>query len=417
MTLPLPESPTRDHCLALDRADPLAALREEFVLPEGMIYLDGNSLGARPRAALERAREIVTKEWGAQLITSWNTAGWFELPYRLGDMLAPLIGAAPGEVVVTDSTGIDLHKALHAALGLNPGRKRVLMEGSNFPTNNYMAQGVAAQLPGCEIVFAECGDIVAAIDERLAVLCLTHVHYKSGAIHDMAALTARAHACGALVVWDLCHSAGVLPVDLNGCNADFAVGCTYKYLNGGPGSPAFVFAATRHHARMRQPLTGWWGHAEPFAFERDYRPRGGIGRMLSGTQPILSLGVTECGLALARRADMQQVRAKSMALGALFIRLVETRCAAHGLALASPREDARRGSQVSFAHPEGYAIVQALIADGVVGDYRAPGNMRFGFAPLYSRFVDVWDAVERLARILDEGRWRDRAFSRRSAVT
>jgi kynureninase len=414
----LPDTPTREHCLALDRADPLASLRAEFVLPEDMIYLDGNSLGARPRAALARALDIVEREWGEDLITSWNRNGWFRKAYELGDLLAPMIGAGPGEVVVTDSTGIDLHKALQAAIGLAPaGRRRILMEGSNFPTNNYMTQGVAAQLPGCEVVFTEGEGIAQAIDERLSVLCLTHVHYKTGAIHDMAALTARAQAAGALVIWDLCHSAGVLPVDLNGCNADFAVGCTYKYLNGGPGSPAFIFAATRHHAEMRQPLTGWWGHAEPFAFERDFRPRAGIGRMLSGTQPILSLGVTECGLQLARRADMRDVRAKSMVLTGLFIQLVEARCAAHGFRLVSPRDPQRRGSQVSFDHEQGYAIVQALIAAGVVGDFRAPANMRFGFAPLYNRFVDVWDAVERLADIMDSGRWRDPAFATRSAVT
>ena len=409
---------TRQHCTALDRDDPLASFRAEFSIPPGMIYLDGNSLGARPLATMERAREAVEEEWGRGLIKSWNAAGWFAKSEVLGDRIARLIGAAAGEVIMTDSTGVDLYKVLYAALQLRPERKVIVMEGSNFPTNNYMAQGLVQQLAsGHEIRFAEGDAIAAAIDDSVAVVCLTHVHYKSGRVLDMAALTARAHAAGALAVWDLCHSAGAMPVELNACAVDFAVGCTYKYLNGGPGSPAFLFAATRHQGVARQPLTGWWGHADPFAFERDYRPSPGIRQMLSGTQCILSMCVAEVGIDMFLRADMQQLRAKSMALTDLFIELVETRCAGHGFRLVSPRESERRGSQVSFEHDQGYAIMQAVIAADVIGDFRAPANMRFGFAPLYVGYADVWDAVDRLHAIMDSGRWREPQYNVRHAVT
>ena len=409
---------TRAHFEALDQDDPLGALRDEFVMADGLIYLDGNSLGAQPRVAIERAREVIEKEWGQDLIRSWNTNGWFDMPHTLGNKLARLIGAKEGEVVVTDSTGIDLYKVLSAALQLRPERNVIIMEGSNFPTDNYVAQGLVGQLgDAAEIRFTEGEEIIAAIDESVAVVSLTQVHYKTGRILDMAAITTRAHEMGAVIIWDLCHSAGALPVELNACEADFAVGCTYKYLNGGPGSPGFIFVAKRHQGQFVQPLTGWWGHADPFAFERDYRPATDIRQMLSGTQPMISLCVTECGLDLALSADQGQQREKSMALTRLFIKLVESRCANQGFDLVSPREDQCRGSQVSFDHEYGYAIMQALIEAEVIGDFRAPHNMRFGFAPLYNRYADVWDAVDRLARIMDSGSWRDPKFKLRSAVT
>ncbi|MCB1854789.1 MAG: kynureninase [Halieaceae bacterium] len=402
----------------MDSRDSLAHFLDEFLLPPGVVYLDGNSLGVLPRGARERALDVIESEWGNGLIKSWNEAGWWELPVKLGDKIARLIGANPGEVIVTDSTGLNMYKVMAAALALVPERRVIVMEGSNFPTDNYMAQGLVAQLgDGYTIRFAEEDELAAAIDDDVAVVCLTQVHYKSGRVLDMAALTERIHCVGAIAIWDLCHSAGALEVDLNGCNADFAIGCSYKYLNGGPGSPAFIFAANRHHGIARQPLTGWWGHAEPFAFERDYRPSHSIRQMLSGTQPIVSLALMEVGLDLFLRADMAAVRAKSQALTSLFIDLVDQRCGPYGIEVASPRDAHRRGSQVALRHPGGYAIVQALIARGVVGDFRAPDTLRFGFAPLYTRYTDVWQAVESLVQIMLSGEWQREEFNRRGMVT
>ena len=409
---------TRTDCEALDRQDPLANFRAEFAIPEGVIYLNGNSLGIRPKAALARAREVVEQEWGTGLIMSWNKAGWWDLPLTLGDKVARLIGADAGEVVVTDSTGINLYKVISTALGLVPDRRVIVMEGSNFPTDNYMIQGLVEQLgDGYEIRFAEEDQLEAAIDDDVAIVCLTQVHYKSGRVLNMSAITAQTQAAGAISVWDLCHSAGALEVDLNACRADFAIGCTYKYLNGGPGSPAFIFAAKRHQGSARQPLTGWWGHADPFAFERDYRPAGNIRQMLSGTQPILSLAVAEVGIDVFLRADMAEIRKKSQALTGLFIDLIEQRCGDHDFHLVSPRDAQRRGSQVSLDHEQGYAIVQALIGRGVIGDFRAPQNMRFGFTPLYLGYTDVWDAVQHLVEIMTDQEWRREKFNRRAAVT
>jgi kynureninase len=396
----------RTAAARLDRADPLARFRGAFVLPEGGIYLNGNSLGPLPRAAVADVARAVESQWGQGLVTSWNSAGWFDLPGALGGRIAGLIGAAPDEVVMTDSTGVNLFKATAAALALRPGRRVIVMEGSNFPTNNYVVQGLAAHLErGHEIRFAEKDAIAAAIDEDVAAVVLTQVHYKHAHILDMAAITERAHGAGALAVWDLCHSAGVLPVDLTAAGADFAVGCTYKYLNGGPGSPAFLHAAVRHHAAMRQPLTGWWGHDAPFAFDRDYRPASGIGRMLSGTQPILSMVGARAGIELAAEAGIEAARAKARALGDLFVAEVEERLGGAGFALISPRDGARRGGHVALDHEGGYPIMKALIAAGVVGDFRAPATLRFGFSPLYLRYVDVWDAVDALTRIMAEERW------------
>ena len=400
---------TRNDCLARDAGDALAPLRELFALPDGVIYLDGNSLGARPKAALARAQDVVAREWGIDLIRSWNTAGWFDLPKRLGDRLAPLIGARPGEVVVNDTTSLNLFKALAAALKMQaagPGaaRRVLVTERSNFPTDIYMAQGLTSWLDrGYEVRLVDSVDALpGAIDADTAVVMLTHVNYRTGTMHDMAALSAHAHAMGALTVWDLAHSAGAVPVDLHGAGADLAVGCTYKYLNGGPGAPAFIWVPQHHQAAFSQPLSGWWGHANPFAMTPQFEPVDGIGRALCGTQPIVSLTLVECGLEIFEQAGMDAIRSKSLALTDLFITLVEKRCAAHPLELVTPRDHARRGSQVSFAHPHGYAVMQALIARGVIGDYREPAIMRFGFTPLYTSFADVWDAVEILRQILDE---------------
>ena len=397
---------TRSDCLALDASDPLAPLRARFVLPPGVIYLDGNSLGARPRSSAARAAQVIEAEWGNDLIRSWNTAGWFELPKRLGKRLAPLIGAADGEVVVTDTTSINLFKALAAAVHLqkDSGRRVIVSERENFPTDLYMAEGLARWLDdGYQLKLVDSpGEIIEAVDADTAVLMLTHVNYRSGHLHDMAALTAHAHAQGALTVWDLAHSAGAVPVDLNGADADFAVGCTYKYFNGGPGSPAFIWVPKRHQAGFTHPLTGWWGHAAPFAMAPGFAPVEGIGRALCGTQPIVSLALVECGLEIFEETSMAAIRAKSLALTDLFIELVETRCGAHPLTLATPRQHAARGSHVSFGHPHGFAVMQALIERGVIGDYREPGLMRFGFTPLYTSYLDIWDAVEILRQILDD---------------
>ena len=426
--------PNREECLARDAADPLAPLREHFTLPDGVIYLDGNSLGALPRANAGRLDTVIRREWGAGLIRSWNTAGWIDRPQHVGDRIARLIGASPGEVHVADSTSINLFKVLEVALALvrkdAPQRRLVVSERGNFPTDLYIADSVAHR-HGCELVLIDRDDLARHLDERLAVLMLTHVDYRSGRLHDMPGTTRAAHAAGALMVWDLAHSAGAVPVDLKGSDAadaaDFAVGCGYKYLNGGPGAPAFVWAHPRHTARLdalqwRQPLSGWLGHAAPFEFSPDYRPASGIRRFACGTPPILSLSALEAGLevfeAAEKQGGMAALREKSMALGQCFIERVEARCAGHGLALASPRDPSLRGSQVSFTHADGgYAIVQALIARGVIGDFRAPDLLRFGFTPLYTRFVDIWDAVEQLAAVLESGEWRRPEFNRRAAVT
>ena len=423
---------TLNDCRALDARDVLRPLRDHFVLPEGVIYLDGNSLGVLPKSAAARVAEVITREWGQDLIRAWNSAGWFTLPQRLGDKIASLIGAGPGEVVATDSTSVKLYKVLSASLGMAaedaPARKVIVSERSNFPTDLYIAEGLCRER-GYRLQLVEPDGIAAALTQDTAVLMLTHVNYRTGAMHDMAALTQAAHAAGVLVVWDLAHSAGAVPVDLQGADADFAIGCGYKYLNGGPGAPAFVWVHPRHTDRFRQPLSGWWGHAAPFEFTPDYRPAPGITRYLCGTQPILSLAALECGLEVFGAADalggMGALRAKSLALTDLFITLVEERCAGHGLGLATPRDHAERGSQVCLSRSEGaYAIVQALIARGVIGDFRAgsgdgrqPDILRFGFTPLYIGFEDVWHAVEHLKQVLETAEWQRPEFNQKHAVT
>lgn len=414
---------TREYCQALDARDPLAGLRNEFALPEGVIYLDGNSLGARPKAALERARQVVEDEWGQGLISSWNDAGWRALPERLGNRLAGLIGAGPDEVVITDSTSINLFKVLMAALSVqtmrDPSRKVIVSETSNFPTDLYMTEGLMGMLQrGYTLRLVDRPeDLPSAIGSDTAVVLITQVNYKTGYLHDMAALTALAHECGALTLWDLCHSAGALPIDLKAAGADYAVGCTYKYLNGGPGSPAFVWVSPALRDQADQPLSGWWSHARQFDMEPHYEPAAGISRYLCGTQPIISMALVECGLDVFSRTDMQALRQKSLALTDLFIELVHAHCGGHPLTLVTPMEHARRGSQVSFQHPDGYAVMQALIERNVIGDYREPGIVRFGFTPLYTRFTDVWDASRILAEVLDSGAWREARFTTRKQVT
>ena len=413
----------RQEARLLDHQDPLAPLRDDFALPDGVIYLDGNSLGAQPKAAAARAQHVIATEWGRELVRSWNSAGWFDLPARLGDQLAPLLGAGNGEVVITDTTSLNLFKVLAAALqrqASDPARaaRRVIVsERNNFPTDLYMAEGLTRWLDrGYRLELVDSIEaLYRAIDGDTAVVMLSHVNYRSGYLHDMAGVTRHAHQQGALTVWDLAHSAGAIPIDLTRDQADFAVGCTYKYLNSGPGAPAFIWVAPRHQSTFTQPLSGWWGHAAPFAMTPEFVPIAGIRRALCGTQPMVSLALVECGLASFGKTTIAALRAKSLALTDLFIALVETRCSTHPLKLVTPRTHAQRGSHVSFEHPHGYAVMQALIARSVIGDYREPHIMRFGMTPLYTRFVDVWDAVAVLAEVLDE-RAYDVAASR-DAVT
>ena len=427
---------TLQDCLQRDAADPLRSLRDLFSIPVGVIYLDGNSLGVMPKTAAARAAEVVTQEWGQGLIRSWNTAGWFNLPQRLGNRIAPLIGAGQDEVVVTDTTSINLYKVLSAALSIAgqdaPQRRVIVSERSNFPTDLYIAEGLCKER-GYTLKLVEPHEIAAALTPDVAILMLTHVNYRTGAMHDMTAVTAAAHAAGALTVWDLAHSAGAVPVNLRGAGADFSIGCGYKYLNGGPGAPAFVWVNPQHADRFWQPLSGWWGHAAPFEFTPDYQPAPGITRYLCGTQPIVSLSLLECGLDGFKAAEalggMAALRAKSLALTDLFIALVEERCPGFGLGLATPREHAQRGSQVCLTreHAVGgsgaFAIVQALIARGVIGDYRAGDGgvhkdiLRFGLTPLYIGYEDVWNAVEHLRLVLETEEWKQPQFNQKHAVT
>jgi len=408
----------RASIAARDVTDPLGHFRNDFQLPEGVIYLDGNSLGALPKAVSTRVQQTIADEWGRGLVRSWNSAGWYEMPRRLGDKIGRLIGAQPGEVIVADSTSVNLFKVLAAAVKQNPSRRVILSEPDNFPTDLYMAQGVIDFL-GSEhtLKLASGAALYDAIDAQTAVVMVTHANYRTGALHDMAALTAQAHANGALIIWDLAHSAGALPIDLTGANVDFAIGCGYKYLNGGPGAPAFVYVPLRNQATFRQPLSGWMGHAQPFDFDPLYTPAEGIARYLCGTQPVLSMTALECAVDLILTADLTLIREKSVALTELFIALVEERCADHGLELVTPREPDRRGSQICLRHPDAYPIMQALIAQGVIGDFRAPDILRFGFTPLYVGYADVWDAVDTLVAILDTRAWDTPHFRQKAQVT
>ncbi len=403
-----------DKARALDAGDPLASYRERFTLPEGVIYLDGNSLGALPKGTAEVLARVVAREWGEGLIGSWNSAGWFDIAARVGGKIAPLVGAAPDEVIACDSTSVNLFKLIAAALAMRPGRRVVVSEPGNFPTDLYMIAGLEAQ-GLAERRLAERERLADALDQDVALLMLTHVHYKTGALHDMVALTRAAHAAGALVLWDLSHSTGALPVDLRGVGADFAVGCGYKYLCGGPGAPAFAFVAECHHTSLAQPLTGWFGHAAPFEFSDDYAPAPGINRLQCGTPPVLGLAALEVGVDLITEIGAARLYAKSRALSEFFLEcLVEFGAP---LELVSPADSDQRGSQLSFRHPHAYALCQALIARGVIGDFRAPDVLRLGFAPAYLSFADMAEAARHLSEVLSSGEWQRAEFRTRAAVT
>lgn len=411
--------PARTEIEVMDRTDPLRGFRDRFTLPEGVIYLDGNSLGAASSAAIQAIMQATTQEWQQDLIRSWNTAGWFDMPMELGDLIGQLIGAAPEQTVVCDTTSANLYKVLHAAMALRPDRNVIVAEGGSFPTDLYIAEGVISTRQGAKLRLEgiDAPAIEDLLTDDVAVVLVNQVNYKTGALRNMAELTRKIHAAGAIVVWDLCHSAGALPVELDASNADFAVGCTYKYLNGGPGSPAFIYAATRHHNVISQPLSGWWGHARPFAFEKTYTANAGVRQFLCGTQPIISMRALKGALEIWRDVDMALLRQKSIALTDLFINLVEARCGQFGVTLESPRNGNQRGSQVSFEHENSYEIMQALIERGVIGDFRAPSTMRFGFTPLYVSYTDVFDAVEILEDILRNEAWKAAHLAVRASVT
>ena len=409
---------TRASLEALDRDDPLAGFRTLFTLPDGVVYLDGNSLGPLPLATPARLAAVVAREWGEGLIRSWNDAGWIDMPARIADKIGRLLGAPPGSVAVADSTSVNLFKLLGVALDLRPGRPIILSEQGNFPTDLYIAEGLAALLGRDHALrVVERDEVAAAIGDDVAVVMLTHVNYRDGAMHDMRAITAAAHRAGALVLWDLAHSAGAVPVDLASSGADLAVGCGYKFLNGGPGAPAFLYVAPRHQRAMRMPLTGWFGHAAPFAFEPGFRPAAGIAQAVVGTPPILSLAALEVGVDIALQAPIAAVREKSLAQGTLFAALVAQACEGLGLRLVSPADPARRGSQVCFAHAQAYPVMRALIERGTIGDFRAPDILRFGITPLTLRYADLWDAVATLRAVLRDEAWREPRFQTRMNVT
>jgi kynureninase len=406
---------TPEEAQQLDAADPLAFARERFRLPKGVIYLDGNSLGALPDAAPEALRRTMTQQWGKDLIQSWNKHGWIDWPTNVAAMLAPILGAQSNELLIADSTSVCLFKLLAAAVRARPERRTIVTQECNFPTDLYVAQGVADML-GLELKAVPAAKIVKALNRDTAVLTLTQVDYRSGEIHDMRAINQAAHRVGALTLWDLSHSAGAVELDLSWANCDLAVGCGYKYLNGGPGAPAFLYVAERLQDELRSPLQGWMGHSEPFAFDDAYRPAEGIAQFLTGTPSILGLAALFVGLATFDGVSMHEVQEKSRRLSQLFIDEVEARCGEE-VRLASPRDPAQRGSHVVFAHSNGYAVMQALIAHGVIGDFRAPDLMRFGFAPLYNSFSDVVRAAEILGEIIGSREWDQPRFHERAKVT
>ncbi|MEG8015822.1 kynureninase [Sphingomonas sp. 22R3R2A-7] len=401
-----------DEARALDAADPLAAYREQFALPDGVIYLDGNSLGALPRATPAALADVATRQWGDRLIRSWNE-GWIDAPQRIGGKIAPLIGAAADEVIIGDTTSTHLFKALVAALRANPDRHTVLSESGNFPTDLHIAEGAVACVPGARLKVVARAEVADALDDDTAVLLLTHVHYKTGERFDMAAWTARAQAAGALMLWDLSHSVGAVPIDLSSAGADLAVGCTYKYLNGGPGAPAFLYVAKRWQEVLASPLSGWMGHAAPFAFEDAYRPAPGMKRWLAGTPAMLSTAALEAALDLWADIDQNVVATKSAQLFDILAAAGD----ALGLECVSPRDPAQRGSHISFRHPDAYALTQAMIARGVIGDFRDPDILRLGLTPLYLSHEEVWRAGEILQKVIETGEWRAPQYSQRLAVT
>ena len=409
MTLP---AITLNDARALDVADPLARYRDRFALPDGVIYLDGNSLGVLPRSVPAALADAATRQWGDRLIRSWNE-GWIDAPARIGAKIAPLVGAGAADVIVSDTTSANLYKLLVAALQADPSRRTIVSETGNFPTDLHIAEGAVASVPGARLHAVAREDLAGAIDNDTAVVLLTHVHYKTAERFDMAAWTMRAHAAGALMLWDLSHSVGAVPIDLAGCGADMAVGCCYKYLNGGPGAPAFLYVAPGLQGRLASPLSGWMGHAAPFAFEDGYRPAPGMKRWLAGTPAILAMAALEAAVDLWVDVDQQQVATKS---AALFDSLAAAGDAI-GLDCISPRDPAARGSHISFRHPHAHALTQALIGRGVIGDFRDPDVLRLGLTPLYLSHEDVWRAGEHLRQVIDSGEWRDPRFAERLAVT
>ncbi|MCX7561743.1 kynureninase [Sulfitobacter sp. F26204] len=411
---------TRNDCLELDQVDPMAATRDQFCLDAGLIYLDGNSLGAQPKDAAEKLETTITKEWRSGLIRSWGAAGWYTMPGDLGDRIGNLIGAGPGQMVVCDTTSINIYKALRAAMHMRNDRHVIVSETASFPTDLYMIEGAMKAKPGTystRLLANADDDIADLIDEDVAVILLSNVDYKTGKLHDMERVTKLAHNAGALIIWDLCHSAGVLPMDLDGINADFAVGCTYKYLNGGPGSPAYIYVANRHQEVATQPLSGWMGHASPFAFDPAYTPATGINRFLCGTQPVLSMKGVEISLDLFDTMDIQSIRAKSQKMTQLFIDLVAQHPSCKALKLVSPTDPLKRGSHVSFEFENGYPVIKAMIEKGVIGDFRAPSIMRFGFAPYYLGFADIFDAVEIMADCIDKRVWAKPRYRELDVIT
>ncbi len=408
---------TLEQARAADRADPLRGFRSRFRLPRGVIYLDGNSLGPPPVAIQARMAAVVAGEWGRGLVRSWNDAGWIGAPAKVGGKIASLIGAASHEVVVADSTSVNLFKLLMAATTARPRRGVILTVTGDFPTDLYLARGAASVLPGVEVRAVSESEIEAALDQDVAVLLLSHVHYKTGARRDMAAITATAHAAGALTLWDLSHSAGAVEVDLRAADVDLAVGCGYKFLNGGPGAPSWLFVAERLQPLLHTPLSGWMGHANPFDFLDAYEPAPGVGRFLCGTPPMLSLLALETAVDLWLEVDRAQVWNKAARLWELFARRMTFRCERHGFELITPTTGADRGSHIAFRHPQGFAIVQSLIACGVIGDFRDPDILRFGLTPLYLRYQNVWRAVETLYEIMESESWRKASRRVGGAVT
>jgi kynureninase len=409
---------SRDDIQKLDQEDSLAALRNEFFVPDGLVYLDGNSLGMLPKRVPERLENAIRHEWGFDLIRSWNKNDWIGLPAKVGAKIARLIGAQPSDVIAADSTSVNLFKLLLAALKLRPDRRVIVSDIDNFPTDLYMAQGVNALLDDrLELRFVKRSELMTALDPDVAVVMLTQVDYRTGELLDMQGITDAVHAHGALMIWDLAHSAGAFPVDLTACDVDFAVGCGYKYLNGGPGAPAFLYVPRQHQAQAVPVLSGWMGHKNPFEFTPWYAPAEGVGRLTAGTPSILGLQALDAALEVFDTVDMNAVREKSLGLTDAFMALMEPLCLEFGFELVTPKDHALRGSQVSYAHADGYAIMQALIADGVIGDFRAPNIVRFGFTPLYTRYADVLEAVTRLERVMREGRWNLEQYRERAAVT
>ncbi|MEC9360198.1 MAG: kynureninase [SAR324 cluster bacterium] len=410
---------SRTACEKADAVDPLGNWRENFYLPQGLIYLDGNSLGPMPKKALKHLEQAIKNEWSEELINSWKNAGWWELSQTLGEMIAPVVGAASGQLIVSDSTSLNLYKTVHAALGMSHGRNVVVSEADSFPTDLYILEGIISSQQNIQrrLIGKDGDSLDELLDENVAVVTLSHVNYRSGELLPIEELVKKTHEAGALFVLDTCHSAGVLSVELDRWGVDFAVGCTYKYLNGGPGSPAYLYVAKRHQESAVNPLSGWWGHARPFAFEKDFKAAEGILKFQTGTQPILSLRGLQAGLEIAKVADLNMVRKKSQCLTQLFLELVEKRYGNYGVTLQSPNDPEKRGSQVALHYANGFPVIQALIARKIIADFRAPGIMRFGFAPLYLRYTDVWDAAEALNEVLKTEEWREERFQQKHQVT